>query len=110
LSLPDDLAWAFIFNDSGFAVEIIVPKKEGIDGRILELCAEFAIPTPAEFRPFLQPLSPDVAAFLKGLDENMLEFYQERAAIAEFEAGMSRADAEQFALELTRAHFKLAPL
>ena len=57
-----------------------------------------------------EPLSPDVAAFVKGLDENMLEFFEERAGIAEFEAGMSRADAEQFAMELTRAHFKLAPL
>ena len=34
----------FIFTDSGFAVVIIVPKEEGIDGRILELCAEFATP------------------------------------------------------------------
>ena len=97
----------YIFNDSGFAVIIIVPNEEGIDGKILELCAEYAIPSPVEFRPFLQPLSPDVAAFLKGLDENMLEFYQERAAIAEFEAGMTRREAEQFALELTRDHFKL---
>ena len=38
----------FIFTDSGFAVVMIVPKEEGIDVRILELCAEFAIPTPAE--------------------------------------------------------------
>ena len=34
----------FIFTDSGFAVVMIVPKEEGIDERILELCAEFAIP------------------------------------------------------------------
>ena len=60
--------------------------------------------------PHPEPLSPDVATFVKGLDENMLEFFQERAGIAEFEAGMSRADAEQFAMELTQAHFKLAPL
>ena len=38
----------FIFTDSGFAVVMIVPKEEGIDGRILELCAEFAITTTAE--------------------------------------------------------------
>lgn len=38
----------FIFTDSGFAVVMIVPKEDGIDGRILELCAEFAISTPAE--------------------------------------------------------------
>ena len=34
----------FIFTDSGFAVVMIVPKEEGIDVGILELCAEFAIP------------------------------------------------------------------
>ena len=38
----------YIFTDSGFAVVMIVPKDEGIDGRILELCTEFAIPTSAE--------------------------------------------------------------
>ena len=32
----------FIFTDSGFAVVMIVPKEEGIDGRILEMCAEFS--------------------------------------------------------------------
>ena len=32
----------FIFTDSGFAVVMIVPKEDGIDGRILELCAEFS--------------------------------------------------------------------
>ena len=38
----------FIFTDSGFAVVMIVPKEEGIDVGILELCAEFAIPAHAE--------------------------------------------------------------
>ena len=38
----------FIFTDSGFAVIFIVPKEDGIDGRILELCAEYAISTPAQ--------------------------------------------------------------
>ena len=32
----------YIFTDSGFAVVLIVPKEEGIDGKILELCNEFA--------------------------------------------------------------------
>ncbi len=32
----------YIFTDSGFAVVMIVPKEEGIDGRILELCTEFS--------------------------------------------------------------------
>ena len=34
----------FIFTDSGFAVVMIVPKEEGIDVGILEVCNEFAIP------------------------------------------------------------------
>ena len=38
----------FIFTDSGSAVVMIVLKEDGIDGRILELCTEFAISTPAE--------------------------------------------------------------
>jgi hypothetical protein len=53
------------------------------------------------------PLSPDVATFVETLDIDAREYFEERAGIAEFEAGMSRADAEQFALELTRVHFKL---
>jgi len=32
----------YIYTDSGFAVVLIVPKEEGIDKRILELCTEFA--------------------------------------------------------------------
>ena len=32
----------YIYTDSGFAVVLIVPKEEGIDGKILELCTEFA--------------------------------------------------------------------
>ena len=58
--------------------------------------------------PHPEPLSPDVAKFVKGLDSNAREYFEERAGIAEFEAGMSRAEAEQFAMELTRAHFKFA--
>ena len=60
--------------------------------------------------PHPKPLSPDVAAFVETLDINAREYFEERAGIAEFEAGMSRAAAEQFAMELTRAHFKLTPL
>ncbi len=32
----------FIFTDGGFGLVMIVPKEEGIDGKILELCTEFA--------------------------------------------------------------------
>lgn len=39
----------FIFTDSGFAVIFIVPRDEdGIDGRILKLCSEYATSTSAE--------------------------------------------------------------
>ena len=60
--------------------------------------------------PHPEPLSPDVAAFVVTLGSNAREFFEERAGIAEFEAGMSRAEAEQFAMELTRAHFKFASI
>jgi chromosome segregation ATPase len=57
-----------------------------------------------------EPLNIDVRQFVESLDSNAREYFEERAGIAEFEAGMSRADAEQFAMELTKAHFKLAPI
>ena len=59
--------------------------------------------------PHPEPLNLDVRLFVETLDIDAREYFEERAGIAEFEAGMSRADAEQFALELTQAHFKLAP-
>ena len=63
-----------------------------------------------ENNPYQEPLNTDVKNFVETLDINAREYFEERAGIAEFEAGMSRANAEQFAMELTRAHFKLAPL
>jgi hypothetical protein len=57
-----------------------------------------------------EPLNIDVRQFVESLDSNAREYFEERAGIAEFEAGMSRADAEHFAMELTQAHFKLAPI
>ena len=60
--------------------------------------------------PHPKPLNIDVKLFVETLDIDAREYFEERAGIAEFEAGMSRADAEQFAMELTQAHFKLAPL
>ena len=32
----------FVFDDSGFGVAIFVPKAEGIDGELLQLCAHYA--------------------------------------------------------------------
>ena len=59
--------------------------------------------------PHPEPLSLDVKLFVENLDTDAREYFEERAGIAEFEAGMTRAEAEQFAMELTRAHFNLAP-
>ncbi|MDO9107132.1 MAG: hypothetical protein Q7U57_19495 [Methylovulum sp.] len=53
------------------------------------------------------PLDPEIAAFVGTLNDDAREYFEERAGIAEFEAGMTKAAAEQFALELTRAHFQL---
>ena len=60
--------------------------------------------------PHPEPLTSDVRLFVETLNSDAREFFEERAGIAEFEAGMSRAEAEQFAMELTRDHFNLAPL
>jgi hypothetical protein len=60
--------------------------------------------------PYPEPLNMGVKQFVETLDIDAREYFEVRAGIAEFEAGMSRADAEQFAMELTRARFKLAPL
>jgi len=57
--------------------------------------------------PYPEPLSLVVKQFVEALDIDAREYFEERAGIAEFEAGMSRLEAEQFAMELTRAHFKL---
>jgi len=34
----------FVLSDSGFAVTAIVPKVEGIDGRLLSMCRSYATP------------------------------------------------------------------
>jgi hypothetical protein len=53
--------------------------------------------------PHPEPLNQDVRQFVETLDIDAREYFEERAGIAEFEAGMSRADAERFAMELMRA-------
>jgi hypothetical protein len=57
-----------------------------------------------------EPLNLGVRQFVETLNIDAREYFEERAGIAEFEAGMSRLVAEQFAMELTQAYFKLAPL
>ena len=45
-----------------------------------------------------------LTAWLDTLDEDALEFFEERAAIIEHEAGLPRADAEARAYALTLAY------
>lgn len=40
------------------------------------------------------PLNPALAVKVEALDDDAQEFFQERAAIRQHEAGMARADAE----------------
>ena len=48
------------------------------------------------------PADRQVSRFVSTLDPDAREFFEERAAILEFEAGLARADAERQASELTR--------
>ena len=57
--------------------------------------------------PHPEPLNIDVKLFVEALGINAREYFEERAGIAEFMASMSRLEAEQFAMELKQAHFKL---
>ena len=49
---------------------------------------------------------PKVATWFEKLDEDAQEFFQERAAIMEFDGGLSRIDAELAAKDLTEANFQ----
>ncbi len=51
--------------------------------------------------PHPVPDDPVVAAFVAGLDEDAKEFFEERAAIAEFDGRLDRAAAEALAHDLT---------
>jgi len=48
------------------------------------------------------PVDADSAAFVARLDADLLEYFEERAAIAEFDGGLSRSEAERQAYELPR--------
>ena len=50
-----------------------------------------------------QPLDGDVACAVAQLDEAWREAFEERAAIMEYEGGMTRLDAERAALQLVLA-------
>lgn len=47
------------------------------------------------------PLAADVALWASSLDDAAREHFEERAAIREFDGGLSRRDAEQAAMEET---------
>ena len=57
-----------------------------------------------DFNPFPVPCDPVVAAFVRTLDPDEREFFEERAAIAEYEGCLSRAEAEARAYALTLAY------
>ena len=48
--------------------------------------------------------NPALAAWVATLDTDAREFFEERAAILEYEAGLSRPDAETRAQQLTDAY------
>ncbi len=58
--------------------------------------------------PFPEPIDPAVAAFVSTLNEDQLEFFQERAGIAEFMGGADREQAERLAMALTQTRFGLS--
>lgn len=55
-------------------------------------------------RDELRPIDPAIAAKVADYDENAREHFWERAAIREFEGGLSRQQAEHYALEDTERH------
>ena len=52
---------------------------------------------------YIPPLAADVAQWASGLDDVAREHFEERAAIREFDGGLSRRDAERAAMEETIA-------
>ncbi|KAB7623403.1 hypothetical protein [Alkalilimnicola sp. S0819] len=56
---------------------------------------------------FPVPIDPAVAQAVDLLGEDAREFFEERAALIEFDGGIPRIDAERYALEQTREEFGL---
>ena len=46
---PEFYDLLFVPGDGDFAVTVVVPKEQGIDARLLTLCAQIATPAPSEF-------------------------------------------------------------
>ncbi|MFD2112546.1 hypothetical protein [Thiorhodococcus fuscus] len=51
---------------------------------------------------YRSPVDAEIAAFVARLDADLREYFEERAAIAEFDGGLSRSEAERQAYDLTR--------
>lgn len=41
---PGCYEMVFLLNDDGFAIDIFIPKEEGIDPDLLAMCAAYAVP------------------------------------------------------------------
>jgi hypothetical protein len=48
---PSCFDMVFVLADSGFGVEVFVPKEEGIDADLLVMCRMYAFSSPPEERP-----------------------------------------------------------
>ena len=46
---PDFYDLVFVPGDGDFTVTVVVPREQGIDARLLTLCAQIATPAPSEF-------------------------------------------------------------
>lgn len=59
--------------------------------------------------PHPTPLNEAVAAIVAMLDDDAREFFEERAAIRQFDGGQDRASAELEAMKETLRKFGIAP-
>lgn len=59
---------------------------------------------------YARPLDAKVARWVDGLDDDALEFFQERAGIREHDGGLPRAQAEAAAWAETVDYLKRRPL
>jgi hypothetical protein len=56
--------------------------------------------------PFPVPQDAEIATFVATLDEDAREFFEERAAIAEYQGELPRSEAEALAYELTLLYWQ----
>ena len=48
---PSCFDMVFVLDDSGYGIELFVPKEEGIDSDLLAMCRMYAFRSPPEERP-----------------------------------------------------------